>query len=151
MRIPVRAPLVVAIAVSCCWGCGHVSAAAPPADKPAADQAITPAGAADRLPPPEVLPVERDGVRYAQAEDGRKSGQTQEHGVLVALDAASGKRLWSLVVYPERPASGVEADRQWIFFKSMSFDADGRLRITNEADETFLVDVKLRTVTPQRG
>jgi hypothetical protein len=55
------------------------------------------------------------------------------------------------VVYPERAASGAEADSQWIFFTSMAFAPDGRLRITNEADETFFVDVKLRTVSSQRG
>jgi hypothetical protein len=53
----------------------------------------------DRLPPPEVVPVERDGVRYGQAENGRDVGMDQVGGVLVATDVASGKRLWSLAVY----------------------------------------------------
>jgi len=128
-------------------GCGGHVMANPPASAPP-PEATQPAASADRVPPPEVPPVERDGVRYLQAEDGRKVGQDQEHGVLVAIDIASGRQLWSLVVYPNRPAPGLEEDAQWIFFTSMSFARDGRLRIVNEADKTFLVDVKRHTVSP---
>lgn len=101
----------------------------------------------DRLPPPIVPPVEKDGVRYSQAEDGRDVGQDQVGGVLVASDAASGKRLWTLVVYGNPLNPSQEADSQWIFFKSMGFASDGSLVIVNEADSRFLVDLKNRTVT----
>lgn len=102
----------------------------------------------DRLPPPEVAPVERNGIRYAQAEYARDVGLDQVGGVLVATDAASGKRLWSLAVYGNPVDSKLEADVQWVYFTSMTFDPDGRLRITNEEGKTFLVDVKARNVTP---
>ncbi len=110
------------------------------------DKAISPAGSADRLPPPVVPPVERDGVRYAQAEDGRSVGLDQVGGVLVA--SAAGKQLWTLAVYGNRVDPKQEADAQWIFFKSMAFDPDGRLRIVNEAGKTYLVDVQKRVATP---
>ena len=103
---------------------------------------------ADRLPPAVIPPVERKGVRYAQAESGRDVGLDQVGGVLVASAADSGKRLWVLAVYPNPIDPKQEADAQWIFFKSMSFDPDGRLRIVNEAGKAYLVDVDTRKVSP---
>jgi hypothetical protein len=125
---------------------------------PAPEPAATPAtekesvmnfeSSADRLPPPDVPPVEQAGVRYSQAMDGRDVGANQVGGVLVATDAGSGKRLWTLTVYGNPVDPKLEADVQWVYFASMAFDPDGRLRIGNEAGKTFLVDVKARTVTP---
>lgn len=102
----------------------------------------------DRLPAPDVPPVVRDGVRYAQAEDGRDVGLDQVGGVLVASDADNGKQLWALAVYGNRIDPKQEADAQWIFFTSMDFDSDGHLRIVNEAGKTFLVDVKTHKIVP---
>ena len=149
-----RLALSLAAALLTQVGCGHVMARAPESAPPAGssnETVVEPSGSADRVAPPEVPPVERNGVRYLQAGDGRKVGQDQEHGVLVAIDIATGKQLWSLVVYPNRIQPGLEEDVQWIFFTSMSFDPDGRLRIVNEAGKTFLVDVGKRTVTAARG
>jgi hypothetical protein len=102
----------------------------------------------DRLPPPEVPPVVRDGVQYAQAQDGHDVGLDQVGGVLVASDVASGKQLWTLAVYGNPIDPKQEADAQWLFFVEMDFAADGRLRIVNEAEKAFLVDVKARTSVP---
>ncbi len=104
--------------------------------------------AEDRLPPPEVPPVERDGVRYAQALDGHDVGLQQVGGVLVASAVDSGERLWTLAVYGNPIDPKQEADAQWLYFDSMAFEHDGRLRIVNEAGKAFLVDVKARTSTP---
>lgn len=104
----------------------------------------------DRLPQLEVPAAERDGVHYAQAPDGRDVGADQIGRVLVAIDIASGKRLCALVAYGNTVDPTLEADAQWIFFTSMTFAPDGRLPIVNEADKTFLVDVKARTATPAR-
>ena len=104
----------------------------------------------DRLPPPEVPPVERDGVRYAQAEDGRDVGVDQVGGVLVATSIETGKQLWTLAVYGNAIDPEQEEDAQWLFFESMAFDGDGRLRIVNEAGSAYLVDVKKRQSTPAK-
>jgi hypothetical protein len=103
---------------------------------------------ADRLPPPEVPPVVRDGVQYAQASDGHEVGLDQVGGVLVASEADTGKRLWTLAVYGNPLDPTQEADAQWVFFTSMAFDPDGRLRIVNEAGHAFVVDVKKRQSAP---
>jgi hypothetical protein len=120
-------------------------AASPAASEPAA-MAIS--SSADRVAPPVVPPVIRDGVRYAQAEDGRSVGMNQVGGVLVASEVPSRKRLWTLAVYSNEIDPQKEADAQWVFFKSMAFDPDGRLRIVNEAGNAFLVDVKTQKVAP---
>lgn len=123
-------------------------AVAPRAPTAGNDTPISPSGKADRLPPPVVPDVVRDGVRYAQAEDGRDVGMNQVGGVLVAYAADSGKRLWALAVYGNPVDPGHEADVQWLFFRSMAFEPDGRLRVVNEAGKAFLVDVGKRTVLP---
>lgn len=117
----------------------------------ASDARINTAGSADRLAPAAVPAIEREGVRYQQAEDGRTVGASQIGGVLVASAAASGKQLWTLVVYCNKIAPNQETDAQLLFFKSMSFDPDGRLRIVNEADRAFLVEVQKRTVSAVDG
>jgi hypothetical protein len=105
---------------------------------------------ADLLAPPVVPAVVRGGVSYAQAEDGRSVGAAQSRGVLVASDTASGHRLWTLAIYAAPVQAGQEADAQWVFFKTMAFDPDGRLRVVNEAGKAFLVDVEHRTVARAR-
>ena len=102
----------------------------------------------DRPPPPKVAAVERDGIRYEQAGDGRDIGAGQVGGILVATDAKSGARLWTLAVYANVIDPKLEEDVQWVFFTRMAFDADGHLRISNEAGKIFLVDVKARSVSP---
>ena len=113
-----------------------------------ASAASAPVPHADRGPPPEVPPIVRDGVRYAQGEDGRDVGLPQASGVLVASDDFSGKRLWTLAVYSEGADAKKTPDARWVFFKRMAFDPDGRLRVVNEDDQAFLVDVKRRSSTP---
>jgi hypothetical protein len=116
------------------------------AEAPEAASAPLPAAHVDRGPPPQVPAIVRDGVRYAQGEDGRDPGLPQASGMLVVSDDFSGKRLWTLAVYPE--AALRAPDARWVFFKSMAFDPDGRLRIVDEDDRAFLVDARRRTSTP---
>lgn len=128
---------------------------AAPSGSPAAASAVDSSAkvvrsSADRVAPAVVPPVVRDGVRYAQAEDGRALGFNQVGGVLIASEVASRKRLWTLAVYDNAVDPKLEADVQWVFFKSMGFEPDGRLRIVNEAGKTFFVDVQARTVSPAR-
>ena len=101
---------------------------------------------ADRIAPPDVPPIYHAGVVYSQADDGRDVGLDQVGGVLVASDEDSGKPLWTLAVYDNRTDPAQESDVQWVFFAAMTLDPDGRLRIVNEARQTFLVDVKTRQV-----
>ena len=100
----------------------------------------------DRLGPPDVPPITRDGVTYYQADDGRDVQHDQVGGVLVASDAESSKTLWTLAVYANPIDPKMEEDAQWVFFTELAFAPDGRLRIVNEEGRTFFVDVKARQV-----
>jgi hypothetical protein len=105
-----------------------------------------------RPPPPRVEPVERDGVRYEQDLQSWRHGGTQPGGYLVAVDIASGERLWMLKVYDValHEAAGVSTPGR--YFRSLRL-APGRdaLAIENEAGERFIVDLETRSVTPQDG
>ena len=164
MKLPTSLCLAALLALA---ACDHPDTAATPAPEAAAsdnsaflegghraepaaseaDAASAPATQADRGQPPEVPPIVRDGVRYAQGEDGRDPGLPQASGMLVVSDDFSGKRLWTLAVYTEGADARRTPDARWVFFKSMLFDADGRLLIVDEDGRSFLVDVKRRTST----
>lgn len=100
---------------------------------------------AKRVAPPEVAPVILDGVRYTQVI-GRESIDGQVGGLLAAC-RADGEALWTMKVYDNRRQPHLEGDVQDVFFRSMSVEADGRLRIVNERGVTFLVDVRARSAT----
>lgn len=103
---------------------------------------------ASRRPPPQVAPVEHQGVRYEQETQGKRHGLDRDTGYLVAVDPASGERLWTLKVYETGSIEHLERDVQWIFFKQMSL-VEGRdaLLIENEVGQRFIVDLQQRTVS----
>ena len=142
------APTPMASASSAASGSASSAVAQAAPAVPAAPATLN--ASAYRLPPTAVPPVDRSGVRFSQAEDGRLVGMVQVGGVLVASDTRSGQRLWTLAVYDNPIDTKLEADVQWLYFKSMAFDADGRLRIVNEAGHTYFVDVNTRRVSPAR-
>lgn len=100
---------------------------------------------ASRPPPPDVAPIAIGGIRYAQrAGDEAADGQV---GGLLSAYTASGSLLWTIKVYDNRRRAGLEGDVQDVFFRSMSLDPDGRLRIVSETGLIYLVDVNTRIVT----
>jgi hypothetical protein len=125
----------------------HAEAAASEVAAPSAPVVAT-VPHAGRGDPPVVPPIVRDGIRYAQGEEGRDPDLPQASGMLVVSDDFSGKRLWMLAVYTEGADARKTPDARWVYFKSMVFDADGRLLVVNEDGKSFLVDVKRRTSTP---
>jgi hypothetical protein len=100
---------------------------------------------ASRVAPAKIAPVTIDGVRYAQVA-GKQSVDGQIGGLLAAYNLQS-EVLWTLKIYDNRRRPELEGDVQDVFFRSMSANPDGLLRIVNERGETFLVDVKTRSVT----
>ncbi len=110
------------------------------------DAMITDGPRASRLPPAKVAPVTIGGIRYEQ-RIGNESADGQVGGLLAAYDAA-GKLLWTTKVYDNRRRPDLEGDVQDVYFSALTLEPDGRLRIVNESDDTFLVDVKTRAVTP---
>ena len=125
-------------------GATAAASAASPPDAPAAP----PPPHADRGPPPQVPDIVRDSIRYAQGDAERDPGLAQASGMLVVSDDLSGKRLWTLAVYNAGVDAKRDASARSIFFKTMAFDPDGRLRVVNEDDQAFLVDVGRHVATP---
>lgn len=103
---------------------------------------------ASRRPPPKVDPIEHQGVRYEQETQGLRHGLARTTGYLVAVDPASGERLWTLQVYETGSIEQLEQDVQWIFFRSMSLiEGQDALLIENEVGQRFIVDLQQRTVS----
>jgi hypothetical protein len=101
----------------------------------------------ERAAPPEPEPVSLDGTRYESMLWGKTRGLGQNGGYLVAIDEASGKELWVLKVYDVVYEKDKEEDKQDVFITSLSLDPDQRtLRVTNEKEQVFLVDLKDRKV-----
>jgi hypothetical protein len=127
--------------VACCVAACH------PAQEPAAMTRISKsdgAAAASRLPPPIVAPVVIDGITYRQVMGSSDPAVGQFGGWLGAF-AADGAPLWTMKVYDNRRDPDLEGDVQDVYFQSMQREADGHLRIENEAGDQFQVDVHSRT------
>ncbi len=161
-------PCLAAALVLALAGCDrHADAPAPAPAAPAASHAALPEGGtrpptaglapeqlaaatvhADRGAPPVVPAIVREGIRYEQGDAERDQGLPQASGMLVVSDDLSGKRLWTLAVYNAGVDAKATPDARSVFFKTMTFAPDGRLRIVNEDDKAFLVDVNRHTSTP---
>lgn len=100
-----------------------------------------------RPPPPRVAPISLAGVRYEQIKNARSLGFDQVTGYLAAIEEATGKRLWALKVYDNKPSAELESDVQETYFSAMTLNGPAHeLRITNEAGKSFLVDLDRQTV-----
>lgn len=100
-----------------------------------------------RPPPPEVSPVEYDGVRY---EEDRVSGASGDRngGYLAAYDVATGERLWRLQVYEVADHSGAGVPDLGLYFQSMRLlPGERALEVLNEAGGRYRVDLDARTST----
>jgi len=95
-----------------------------------------------RVAPQPVAPVSHDGVRYEAVP------WAESRGTVAAFDAASGKQLWTAVIYPGRYDPGLERDVQDVFITKLALAADGAsLEIENERGERFRLDLRTRAVS----
>lgn len=95
-----------------------------------------------RPPPPKVAAIEHNGVRYEQDMLSYRFGGTQPGGYLVAVDMASGERLWMLKVYEVtlHEAAGVSTPGR--YFRSMRrLPGREELEIESEVGGKYLVDL----------
>lgn len=113
------------------------------------DDSISVSG--DRLPPPKVPDILDNGIRYSQRVGSFDNEFQQAGGLLDAFDAKTNKRLWTLVVYPNKRKPDLEGDVQDVFFKSMKFQHDGKMHIEDEVGREYIIDVKKRTSTLKKS
>lgn len=94
---------------------------------------------AKRTPPAAVAPVLAGGVRYvAPNDDGRR-------GYVQAWDTHTGKLVWEVTVYTNAINPDLEEDVQWVFIKQLRL-AEGKLRVMDERDQAYSVDLQSRAV-----
>ena len=106
---------------------------------------------ADRLPPDAVAPLTIGGVRYEAIHWGRRRGLDQDGGYIAAIDADSGRELWTLKVYSTAIDPAMERDVQDVFITALGKTLfGGKLKVTDELGRRYLVDPKTRSVGPDR-
>lgn len=107
----------------------------------------TPPGAS-RPAPPVVGAVELGGVRYQQDTEALSHGGDQRGGYLVAIDPATGQRLWMLKVYLVPPAPNPALPSFGRHFRRMTLLPEGPvLEIENEVGGIYRVDLATRKVS----
>ena len=101
---------------------------------------------ASRGPPKRIKPITVGGITYRPVA-GNADTDGQAGGFLGAFDD-KGSLLWTLKIYENQRRPELEGDVQDVYFKDMTLEADGRIRIISERGQRFRVDVRTRTVTP---
>jgi hypothetical protein len=105
------------------------------------------APSAKRTGPPEVPSVKIGKLRFEALQWGKDRGYQQNGGYVAALDAATGKELWTLKVYEVTYQAGMEGDVQDIFIKSLGKSLfGGKLKVEDERGRIYIVDPETRTV-----
>ncbi len=100
-----------------------------------------------RVGPPAVPPVTIGGIRFEALHWTRERGLPQNGGYVAALEAATGKELWTARIYEIVYDPALESDVQDVFIRSMSRTLfGGRLKITDERGRRWLLDPATRKV-----
>jgi hypothetical protein len=100
---------------------------------------------AKRAPPIDVPPVTLNGIEYSAPHWGLTGGKQQNGGYVEAKDLKTGKLLWELRIYEIKYNANVETDVQDVFITSMKL-VDGKLHVSNEPGDKFVVDLSQRKV-----
>ena len=101
-----------------------------------------------RIGPPDVAPVEFEGKRYVQINNGEDQKLDQRTGYLAVIDVASGKQVSAIKVYHVPFNPDMEADVQDVFMVRLELQADQRrLLVENEHAKTFYVSLDGYAVT----
>ncbi|MDI1261227.1 hypothetical protein [Aquabacterium sp.] len=99
---------------------------------------------------PNVAPVVAGNTRYEVVRGARSRGFAQNGGVIAAIDVASGKELWTLMLYETAYDAQEEKDVQDRFITEMSLSTDRQsLLVKSENKKTYLVKLADRAVTVQ--
>ncbi len=101
--------------------------------------AITGDAWAKRAAPKPVAPVVHDGVKYVAPNVNGREGKVE------ARSEKTGEKLWDAVIYTVKIDPNLEADVQWVFITALAV-RDGKLLVTNEKGEQYVIDLKTRKV-----
>ncbi|MES9884672.1 MAG: hypothetical protein ABW185_27830, partial [Sedimenticola sp.] len=87
-----------------------------PTIETAAQERAMSLGGRRRLVPPELEPIENNGVLYREVRSAQLLGQDQQSGFLIAEDPGSREQLWLLQIYDINYDQEKEKDAQEIYF-----------------------------------
>jgi len=87
----------------------------------------------------KVEPVIYEGIHYVAPNDNGRRGYIQ------AWDTKTETKLWELTVYRNFINPFLEEDVQWVFIRKLSIE-DGRLKVVDERDREYGVNLKTRVV-----
>lgn len=90
-----------------------------------------------REPPAPVTPVVHNGVKY--------TAPMESMGVVVALDAKSGAKLWQQKIYDVKIDPSLEADIQYVYITTLAVQG-GDLIVTNEMGAKYAMNLSSRAV-----
>jgi hypothetical protein len=100
-----------------------------------------------RPPPPEVKPVELNGIRYEQDKYQSREKGDQPGGYLAATDLKTGKQLWRIKVYEiPRPGDPNVPDLPLEFQSMTLVPGMAVLEIVNESGYKYHVDLETKAV-----
>lgn len=100
---------------------------------------------------PRVDPVVGNGIRYEVLRGARSRGFKQNGGIVAAIDVASGKELWTLLVYTTVYDEKEEVDVQDVFITELKLSSDGQsLHVKNEERKQFVVKLSDRSVVEKQ-
>lgn len=99
-----------------------------------------------RPPPPRFEGCTLDGVRYDADYAATEEPSRTRSGGIVAVDAATGERLWSLVLWtsPRELMGGLSVPPRYLH-RITALATPGRLRVVDEHGFGYLVDLAART------
>jgi hypothetical protein len=96
---------------------------------------------------PEPPPVVQNGVRYQVEFGGKSHGFPHIGGVVAAVDDATERVLWTVVVYRVTFNPNKEEDTQEVFITDLALNGDGtRLIVTNEEGKRFAINPATQAV-----
>lgn len=102
-----------------------------------------------RVGAPTVAPITVGELRFEVLRKTRSRGFDQNGGVIAAIDAASGKELWTLKVYVIDYIPKLETDVQDIFIVALEKTGDNAtLIVKDERHRQFIVDIAARSAKP---
>lgn len=101
-----------------------------------------------RQAPKPVSPITIKDVRYEVVTRAKARGFGQSGGVIAAVDTKTDRELWTLVVYSTEYDPNEERDVQECYITKLGKTWNKRkLRVDNEANESYMVDLSTREVT----
>lgn len=100
-----------------------------------------------RKAPPMVPPIERDGVRYEQDVERQRRDDASRGGSLLAIDAATGHKLWEARLYDNPYVPKVPPGNPVIWFTRMAFvDRADAVEIETVGGNRYQVDLHTHEV-----